>query len=76
MQRLELRQIVILPLCLCNRAFSRLKIAIANKEHGFKFHSNLEKLKLNHLCFANDLVVFTNADLDSIKIVKECTRGI
>ena len=48
-------------------AFSRLKIVTANKEHGFKFHS---KLKLNHLCYANDLMVFTNADIASIKIVK------
>lgn len=51
-------------------AFSRLKIATADKEHGFKFHSKLEKLKLNHLCYANDLMVFTNADIAFIKIVK------
>ena len=37
---------------------------------GFKFHPKCLKLKLTHLCFADDLLIFYKASLRSIHIIK------
>ena len=37
--------------------------------HGFHFHPGCDKLKLNHLCFADDLFIFCKGDLDSVKSI-------
>lgn len=34
--------------------------------NGFKFHRDWEDLKLNHLCFADDLFVFAKGDMNFI----------
>lgn len=53
---------------LCMDYFTR----VLNKKsaQGFTFHKKCRELQLSHLCFVNDLMVFTNGDVDSIKIVK------
>ena len=36
-------------------------------EYGvFKFHPKCKKIKLTHLCFADDLLIFSKGDLESI----------
>ena len=36
-------------------------------EYGvFKYHPKCKKIKLTHLCFANDLFIFSKGDLESI----------
>jgi hypothetical protein len=37
---------------------------------GFTFHPRCSRLKLTHLCFADDLLLFCDASLPSISIVK------
>jgi len=38
---------------------------------SFVFHKGCEEIQLTHLCFADDLFVFTNADVGSIEVVKK-----
>ena len=38
---------------------------------SFGFHKGCEEIQLTHLCFADDLFVFTNADVASIEVVKK-----
>lgn len=37
---------------------------------GFKFHPKCARVNLTHLCFADDLLIFTTGDLTSIQKVK------
>ncbi|XP_062079946.1 uncharacterized protein LOC133784674 [Humulus lupulus] len=36
---------------------------------GFKYHNKCSNLKLNHLCFADDLIIFCNGDFVSIMLM-------
>ncbi|GJS99508.1 RNA-directed DNA polymerase, eukaryota, reverse transcriptase zinc-binding domain protein [Tanacetum coccineum] len=38
---------------------------------GFKYHFGCKKLKITHLCFADDLLIFCHGDLESVKIMKK-----
>jgi hypothetical protein len=38
---------------------------------GFKFHPKCLKMKLTHLCFADDLLIFSEANVSSIKVIKD-----
>ncbi|GJZ23567.1 RNA-directed DNA polymerase, eukaryota, reverse transcriptase zinc-binding domain protein [Tanacetum coccineum] len=38
---------------------------------GFKYHFGCKKLKITHLCFADDLLVFCHGDLESVRIIKK-----
>ncbi|KAL0415627.1 UNVERIFIED_CONTAM: hypothetical protein Slati_3394600 [Sesamum latifolium] len=58
---------------LCIEFFSRLiKRKISNSE--FNFHPKCEKLKITHLLFADDLMLFSRGDLPSIHILMECLQ--
>jgi hypothetical protein len=37
---------------------------------GFQFHARCSKPKLTHLCFADDLLIFFEAKLESIMVLK------
>ncbi|GJY48200.1 RNA-directed DNA polymerase, eukaryota, reverse transcriptase zinc-binding domain protein [Tanacetum coccineum] len=46
-----------------------------NKEcGGFKIHYGCKDLKITHLCFADDLMVFCYGDVKPVRIVKETTE--
>lgn len=53
---------------LCMEYFTR--VLNKNTGNGFIFHKNCAELKLSHLCFADDLFVFSNGDTASIGIIK------
>ncbi|GJS94082.1 putative reverse transcriptase domain, reverse transcriptase zinc-binding domain protein [Tanacetum coccineum] len=36
----------------------------------FKYHWRCEKIKLTHLCFADDLIIFSHGDLKYVKVIK------
>nr|GEX67630.1 hypothetical protein [Tanacetum cinerariifolium] len=40
------------------------------KSNQFRYHIRCKDLKLTHMCFANDLMVLYNGDVDSLKVVK------
>ncbi|KAL2235300.1 UNVERIFIED_CONTAM: hypothetical protein Sindi_1262200 [Sesamum indicum] len=42
---------------------------------NFNYHSKCEKLKITHLLFADDLMLFSRGDLPSIHILMECLQG-
>lgn len=41
------------------------------REPRFKFHWGCKELKLTHLCFADDLLVVSNGDVDSATTIKK-----
>jgi hypothetical protein len=51
--------------------FYRILGDLTREGLGFKFHPKCSKLKLTHLCFANDLLIFSVANLSSISIIKD-----
>lgn len=38
----------------------------------FKYHPLCSRLKITHLCFADDLLLFAKRDLISVKFLQEC----
>ena len=36
---------------------------------GFKYHPGCNKMRLNHLCFADNLFIFCRGDLQSVEII-------
>ena len=55
---------------LAMEVFSRIMAKHTSIHLGFRFHPKCESLRLTHLCFANDLLVFSKASLSSISIIK------
>jgi hypothetical protein len=51
--------------------FSRLMAMSTGPDSGFKFHPKCLKLKLTHLCFVDDLLIFSEASLSSINVIKD-----
>lgn len=49
---------------------SRL-LSNATAHPSFKFHARCQKLKLTHLCFADDLQLFNYGNADSTSIIKK-----
>ncbi|KAK4389933.1 Retrovirus-related Pol polyprotein from type-1 retrotransposable element R2 [Sesamum angolense] len=58
---------------LCMEFFSRL-IKMNTSNSDFNFHPKCEKLKITHLLFADDLMLFSRRDLPSIHILMECLQ--
>ena len=50
--------------------FSRIMADLTGGNSGFKFHPKCVKMRLTHLCFADDLLIFSKASLSSIKVVQ------
>ncbi|KAL2253455.1 UNVERIFIED_CONTAM: Retrovirus-related Pol polyprotein from type-2 retrotransposable element R2DM [Sesamum indicum] len=53
--------------------FSRL-VKRKTSTSDFNFHPKCEKLKITHLLFADDLMLFSRGDLPSIHILMECLQ--
>ncbi|XP_074314100.1 uncharacterized protein LOC141649302 [Silene latifolia] len=47
----------------------KLLLGVLHRFHGFKFHPLCTKLSLNHLCFADDLLLLNRGDLTSISLM-------
>ncbi|KAL0325420.1 UNVERIFIED_CONTAM: hypothetical protein Sradi_5111300 [Sesamum radiatum] len=58
---------------LCMEYFSRL-IKRNTFNFDFNFHPKCEKLKITHLLFADDLILFSRGDLPSIHILMDCLQ--
>lgn len=48
--------------------FSRMMGA---KNKAFKFHPKCHRIGINHICFADDLMVFCRGDISSTKLISE-----
>ncbi|WCJ37950.1 Retrovirus-related Pol polyprotein from type-1 retrotransposable element R2 [Euphorbia peplus] len=57
---------------LCMEYLSRLLKLWSS--HGFKFHKGCTQLRLNHLCFAHDLFLFSKGDVSSVTLLIECLQ--
>jgi hypothetical protein len=55
---------------LAMEVFSRIMNVSTGTDSGFKFHPYCFKVKLTHLCFADDLLIFSEASLSSINVIK------
>ena len=42
-----------------------------NQSPSFRFNWRCDKLKITHLCFADDVLTFCRGDVGSIKVLKE-----
>ncbi|KAL0300489.1 UNVERIFIED_CONTAM: Retrovirus-related Pol polyprotein from type-2 retrotransposable element R2DM [Sesamum calycinum] len=58
---------------LCMEYFSRL-IKRKTTDSDFNFHPKCEKLKITHLLFVDDLMMFSRGDLPSVHILMECLQ--
>ncbi|KAK4390168.1 Retrovirus-related Pol polyprotein from type-2 retrotransposable element R2DM [Sesamum angolense] len=58
---------------LCMEYFSRL-IKRSTTNSDFNFHPKCEKLKITHLLFDDDLMLFSRGDIPSIRILMECLQ--
>ncbi|KAL0295110.1 UNVERIFIED_CONTAM: Retrovirus-related Pol polyprotein from type-2 retrotransposable element R2DM [Sesamum radiatum] len=58
---------------LCMEYFSRL-IKRKTTDSDFNFHPKCEKLKITHLLFADNLMIFSRGDLPSVHILMECLQ--
>jgi hypothetical protein len=54
--------------------FSRLMKEYTREGSGFKFHYRCSRMNLTHFCFADDLLLFSDANLSSISIIKAALR--
>ena len=53
---------------ICMEYLSRL-LKVAGDHENFRFHPRCNRLKLNHLCFADDLMIFCRGDMASVRIL-------
>lgn len=49
-----------------------LMLSKASKDPAFRFHWKTAPISLTHLCFADDLIIFSHRDLASVMIIKLC----
>ncbi|KAJ9535485.1 hypothetical protein OSB04_un001384 [Centaurea solstitialis] len=50
--------------------FSLILNKCIQEEPEFKYHDKCDELKITHLCFADDLFVFTHGDVASVRVIK------
>ena len=50
--------------------FPKILATTTRPGSGFKYHLNCLKMKLTHLCFADDLLIFFEASQYSIGVIK------
>ena len=55
---------------ICMEYLSRL-LKVAGDHENFRFHPRCNRLKLNHLCFADDLMIFCRGDLAFVRILQD-----
>ncbi|GJY05164.1 RNA-directed DNA polymerase, eukaryota, reverse transcriptase zinc-binding domain protein [Tanacetum coccineum] len=48
-----------------------LLMAKNTQESDFKYHFGCKEMKITHLCFADDLMVFCHGDYKSVKVIKK-----
>ncbi|XP_074265385.1 uncharacterized protein LOC141587816 [Silene latifolia] len=60
---------------MCMEVLSRLLRQLPSHS-GFSYHPKCVKIKLTHLMFADDLLVFTRGDLPSIQAVDHCLNKV
>ncbi|KAM3233259.1 hypothetical protein P3L10_018618 [Capsicum annuum] len=53
---------------ICVEYFSRMMDWVADHE-GFAFHTKCRSLRLNHLCFADDMLLFYKRQFDSVGLI-------
>ena len=58
---------------ICMEYLSRL-LKVAGNRENFRFHPRYNRLKLNHLCFADDLMIFFRGDMASVRILLDKLR--
>jgi hypothetical protein len=62
--------------------FSNLMEDYARMNTDFQFHHRCAKLRLSHLCFVDDLLIFLEASLKSVNVIQqvlkefECLSGL
>ena len=56
---------------LCLEYLSR-SLNLASIDSDFNFHPKCNKLKISHLAFADDLILFARGDEHSIRIIMDC----
>jgi hypothetical protein len=59
---------------LATEVFSRLMQDYTKEGSGFKFHYRCSRMKLTHLCFADDLLIFSEANVSSISRIKAALK--
>jgi len=63
------RPVVSTAICLIHEYFTRL-MKLAGEHPHFKFHLTCRQNKLNHLMFADDVIIFSKAHLPTLQIIK------
>lgn len=59
---------------LAMEVFYKLMLEYTKAGFGFKFHHRCSKLQITHLCFTDDLLIFSEADKSSISIIQAPLR--
>lgn len=62
---------------LCMEYLSRYlnRVTTRNRRCGFNFHAKCEPLRISHLVFADDLMIFSRGDASSVQIICEGLEG-
>jgi hypothetical protein len=55
---------------LAMEVLSRLLAEVTLDHSNFGFHPKCQALLINHLCFADDLLIFSTAEMNSFSIIK------
>lgn len=56
------------------KVFSQLMEEVSQRSNTYKFHPGCAAVKLTHLCFADDLLIFSMGCLQSIKSITKALQ--